>query len=61
MARVELLAAPGDAAAASQLALQRASNLRKHLLARGVTLDQLGPPTATAVAAVQLRIGLAAN
>jgi len=61
MARVELLAAPGDAAAASPLALQRASNLRKHLLARGVTLDQLGPPTATAVAAVQLRIGLAAK
>jgi outer membrane protein OmpA-like peptidoglycan-associated protein len=60
-ARVELLAAPGDAEAASPLALQRAGNVRKHLFARGVTLEQLGPPTATPVAAVQLRIGLAAH
>lgn len=57
-ARVELLAAPGDDAAGSSLALQRAGNVRKHLLARGVMLRQLGPPTAASVAAVQLRIGL---
>jgi outer membrane protein OmpA-like peptidoglycan-associated protein len=58
-ARVELLAAPGDAAAASALAQQRADNVRKHLIARGVSSEQLGPPTITAVAAVQLRIGQA--
>ncbi len=57
-ARVTLLAAPGDDAAASPLALQRAGNVRKHLLARGVMLQQLGPPTTAPVAAVQLRIGL---
>jgi outer membrane protein OmpA-like peptidoglycan-associated protein len=57
-ARVELLAAPGDDAAGSSLALRRAGNVRKHLLARGVLLQQLGPPTAASVAAVQLRIGL---
>jgi outer membrane protein OmpA-like peptidoglycan-associated protein len=61
MARIELLAAPGDAAAASPLALQRAGSVRKHLLARGVTLQQLGPPTAASLPAVQLRIGLAAH
>jgi outer membrane protein OmpA-like peptidoglycan-associated protein len=58
--RVELLAAPGDATAASALAQQRADNVRKHLVARGVSSTQLGPPTVTGVAAVQLRIGLAA-
>jgi len=61
MARVELLAAHGDAGAASPLALQRAGNMRKHLLARGVTLEQLGPPTAAPLAAVQLRVGLVAH
>ncbi len=61
MARVELLAAPGDARAASPLALQRAGNMRKHLLARGVTLEPLGPPTAAPLAAVQLRVGLVAH
>jgi len=57
-ARVELLAAPGDAAAAPALAQQRADNLRKHLIARGVSSEQLGPPTIASVAAVQLRVGL---
>jgi outer membrane protein OmpA-like peptidoglycan-associated protein len=56
-ARVELLAAPGDTAAASALAQQRADNVRKHLIERGVSSEQLGPPTTTSVAAVQLRIG----
>lgn len=57
-ARVELLAAPGDAAAASPLAQQRADNLRKHLIARGVSSEQLGSPTTTTAAAVQMRVGL---
>ncbi len=57
-ARVELLAAPGDSAAASALAQQRADNLRKYLIGRGVSSDQLGPPTTSPVAVVQLRIGL---
>ena len=57
-ARVELLAAPGDGSAGSALAQQRADNVRKHLIARGVSSEQLGPPTPTSVAAVQLRIGL---
>lgn len=58
-ARVEVLAAPGDTATASPLAQQRADSVRKHLIARGVSSRQLGPPTATSVAAVQLRIGVA--
>lgn len=58
--RLELLAAPGDAALASPLAQRRADNVRKHLIARGVSSEQLGPPTVTGAAAVQLRIGLAA-
>lgn len=58
-ARVELLAAPGDAAAVSPLAQQRADSVRKYLIARGVSSEQLGPPTGTAVPAVQLRVGLA--
>jgi outer membrane protein OmpA-like peptidoglycan-associated protein len=58
-ARVELLAAPGDDAAGSSLALQRAGNVRKYLLARGVLLQQVGPPTVAPVAAVQLRVGMA--
>lgn len=57
-ARVSLLAAPGDAAGASPLAQQRADQLRKYLVSRGVQSQQLGPPTASSVAAVQLRIGV---
>lgn len=59
-ARVELLAAPGDAAGASALAQQRGDSVRKHLLARGVSSRQLVAPSVTDAAAVQLRIGLAA-
>ena len=59
-ARVELLAAPDDTPASSALAQQRADNVRKHLIARGVSSQQLAAPSTTAVAAVQLRIGLAA-
>ncbi len=56
--RLQLLAAPGDSALGSELAQQRAVNLRKHLLARGAAARQLAAPTVTPVPAVQLRIGL---
>lgn len=55
-ARVVLLAAPSDAEAASPLGQQRAVEVRKYLLARGVPSQQLGPPSAATVAAVQLRV-----
>jgi outer membrane protein OmpA-like peptidoglycan-associated protein len=60
-ARVEVLAAPGDADGASALALQRAGNVRKHLVSRGASPEQLGPPSAATLGAVQLRIGLVAH
>ena len=53
-ARLPRLAAPGDAPGTSPLALQRAAQVRKHLLARGVPAARLGPPVATTVAAVQV-------
>ena len=55
-ARLSVLAAPGDSAAASTLPMQRANALRKHLLSRGVPAAQIGTPTAATVAAVQLRM-----
>ena len=62
-ARLELVAAPGDGSgggsAASPLAMQRATQVRKHLLSRGVPEAQLGSPSVTTVAAVQLRMELA--
>lgn len=58
-ARLPLLAAPADSATASPLALQRATQLRTHLLVRGVRAAQLGNPTTTAAAAVQLRMDVA--
>ncbi len=60
-ARLQLVAAPGDTAATSPLAQQRATQVRKHLLSRGVPVAQLGPPTATTAAAVQLRLDLASQ
>ncbi len=59
-ARIEWLAAPGDAAGSSALAQQRGDSVRKHLIARGVSSQQLAASSATDVAAVQLRIGLSA-
>ncbi len=56
--RLPVLAAPGDAAAPAALALQRATQLRSHLLQRGVPAAQLGAPSATEAAAVQLRMDL---
>lgn len=58
--RVELLAAPGDAAGSPALALRRAGNVRQHLMSRGVAEPRLAPPGEAGAAAVQLRIGLAA-
>jgi len=55
-ARLPLVAAPADAAATSPLALQRAAQVRKHLISRGVPAARLGSPTATTAAAVQLRM-----
>jgi outer membrane protein OmpA-like peptidoglycan-associated protein len=59
-ARVQLLAAPGDAAGSSALAQQRADNLRKYLLSRGIPSAQLAAPSVAGAAAAQLRIALAA-
>lgn len=59
-ARLELLAAPGDSAADTALALQRAKQVRSHLLGKGVSGAQLGAPSAGAAPAVQLRLALAA-
>jgi outer membrane protein OmpA-like peptidoglycan-associated protein len=58
LARVTLLAAPQDAsgAASAALAEARAAQLQKHLQARGVSVQRIGKPTVTAVAAVQLRL-----
>lgn len=58
LARVTLLAAPGDAGAAASppLAQQRAAELHKHLQARGVTNLRIDKPTTTTAAAVQLEL-----
>lgn len=58
--QVPWLAAPGDASGTAALAQQRAGNVRKHLLSRGVSSERLGAPSVSQVAAVQLRIGIAA-
>lgn len=55
-ARLPIVAAPADAGGAPALALQRATQVRTHLLSRGVAAARLGSPTVTASAAVQLRI-----
>lgn len=59
LARVTLLAAPADAAASSSspvLAQQRAAQLQKHMLSRGVAATRIARPTATASAGVQLQL-----
>jgi outer membrane protein OmpA-like peptidoglycan-associated protein len=58
--RMPLLAAPADASGTASLAQQRAGNVRKHLISRGVSAEQLAPPSVSQMAAVQLRIDLAA-
>lgn len=59
LARVTLLAAPDDAGAAPSsplLAQQRAAQLQKHMLSRGVAGTRIARPTATASAGVQLQL-----
>jgi len=60
LAQLSLLAAPDDATGTAPLALQRAAELHKHLLSRGVPAARIGKPAATAAAAVQLRLQTAA-
>jgi len=57
-AQLQTLAAPGDSAAASPLAMQRARQVRARLLSRGAAAVQLAPPTATPQASVQLLLAL---
>jgi outer membrane protein OmpA-like peptidoglycan-associated protein len=57
--RLPLIAAPEDGAGESALALKRATQVRTHLVSRGVPPRQLGTPSAATAAAVQLRLELA--
>jgi outer membrane protein OmpA-like peptidoglycan-associated protein len=63
-ARLYHVAGPGDTAGADNtaaaLALQRATKVRGHLLAKGAPAARLGNPSATQVAAVQLRMDVVA-
>lgn len=59
-ARLGLLAAPGDAGTSSQLAMQRAGQVRSHLLGRAVPGTRLASPMPTTAPAVQLRLDFAA-
>ena len=54
--RLPMLAAPEGAMGGAPLATQRALQVHKHLLNRGVAAARLGPPTSTTAAAVQLRL-----
>ena len=54
--RLPLLAAPEGATGGAPLAAQRALQVQKHLLNRGVAAARIGPPTSTTAAAVQLRL-----
>jgi len=58
--RLPLVAASDGAAGTSPLATQRAAQVHKHLLNRGVMAARLGAPSSTAAAAVQLRLETAA-
>jgi type IV pilus biogenesis protein CpaD/CtpE len=55
-ARLPTLAAPADANGDATLAMQRANQMRTHLLGRGVPATQIGLPTVSTAAAVQLRL-----
>lgn len=61
-ARLELVSAPDDdrATAATPLATQRAMQVRRYLIGRGVLASRLDPPSANRAAAVQLRMELGA-
>lgn len=56
-AYVSLLAAPADKAGASALAMQRAAQVHRRLLDRGVPASRLGPASASSAAGVALRVG----
>lgn len=55
-AAMPLIAAPDDARPTRGLALQRATQVQRHLRNAGVPASRLGPPVATTADAVQLRI-----
>lgn len=59
LAHLQLLAAPADATGTARLAQQRAAQVRQYFRSHGVPDARLGKPTATAAAAVQLRMGAA--
>ena len=61
-ARLELVSAPDDdkATAATPLATQRAMQVRRYLIGRGVLASRLDAPSANRAAAVQLRMELGA-
>ncbi len=59
--RLHLIAAPGDAATDAPLALRRATQLRSHLISRGVPAAQIGDPTVAKEPAVQLQLAARAN
>lgn len=61
-ARLGLVAAPddGNAVATTALATQRAAQVRRYLIGRGVAASRLGPPAGTSAAALQLRMEIAA-
>ena len=54
--RLPLLAAPDGAPGTAPLAAQRAAQVHKHLLNRGVAATRVGPLSTSPVAAVQLRL-----
>ncbi len=58
--QLQRIAAPGDASTHSPLAEQRAHQVRRQLLSKGVPAWQLGPPTVSTDKAVQLRIAVVA-
>lgn len=58
-ARLPVLAAPADADGKATLAMQRANQMRSHLLGRGVAAAQIGLPTVSTAATVQLRLDAA--
>lgn len=58
-ARLQRVAAPGDDNTAPVLALQRATQVRQQLIARGVPATRLANPAAATAPAVQLSMELA--
>ncbi len=56
LAHLALLAAPDDPGGKPALAMQRAAEVHKHLLSRGVPAAQLARPSVATTAEVQLRL-----